>query len=259
MHEIKTIDITPDNILEYGVCGYKNIRTPGLAEKAAWYRENYAKGLRIKSVLTEKDGVQGMIEYIPGEYCWRPVKAEGYIFIHCIFTGYKSKYKGEGLGSRLLDVCLEEAQRDKKYGAAVVTRTGSFMAGSGIFIKKGFKKTDDAPPDFELLAVKFKKNAPDPIFRKDLQKKTEDYNDGLFILRAGQCPYTVKNVNEIAETSVRDFGITPVIVDLENYKEAQESPCAFGTFSIIYNGEIVSHHPISNTRFRNIMKAKSDK
>ncbi|NOR47352.1 MAG: GNAT family N-acetyltransferase, partial [Methanosarcinaceae archaeon] len=36
----------------------------------------------------------------------------------------------------------------------------------------------------------------------------------------------------------------------------QHSPCAFGIFCIIYNGEIISHHPISNTRFENIMKKK---
>ena len=252
----KIIDITPDNILDYGVCGYKNIRTPGLAEKAAWYKENYSKGMRIKSILTEKDGIQGMIEYVPGEYSWRPVKAKGYIFIHCIFTGFRSGYKGKGLGNMLLNACLEDAERQKKYGAAVVTRTGSFMAGSGIFIKKGFKLVDTAPPDFELFAVKFNLNAPDPQFKNNMNKKLQDYSNGLTILRAGQCPYTVKNVNEITETAVKEFGISPVIVDLENYKEAQDNPCPFGTFSIIYNGEIISYHPISNTRFKNIMKSK---
>jgi hypothetical protein len=28
----------------------------------------------------------------------------------------------------------------------------------------------------------------------------------------------------------------------------------FGTFCIIKNGRVISHHPISNTRFENIMK-----
>jgi len=27
-----------------------------------------------------------MIEYIPGKYAHRPVDAEGYMFIHCIFV-----------------------------------------------------------------------------------------------------------------------------------------------------------------------------
>jgi hypothetical protein len=63
MNEIKIIDITPENILEYGVCGYKSLKKEGFPEKVAWLTENYPKGLRIKSILTGKDGIQGMIEY----------------------------------------------------------------------------------------------------------------------------------------------------------------------------------------------------
>ncbi|UCB59294.1 MAG: YoaP domain-containing protein [Thermoplasmatales archaeon] len=43
---------------------------------------------------------------------------------------------------------------------------------------------------------------------------------------------------------------------MEDSNAVQNSLCAFGTSSIIYNGEIISHHPISNTRFENIMKKK---
>ncbi|MCK4802457.1 YoaP domain-containing protein, partial [bacterium] len=36
-------------------------------------------------------------------------------------------------------------------------------------------------------------------------------------------------------------------------QEAQNSPCPFGTFCIVYNGKVIAHHPVSNTRFVNIM------
>jgi hypothetical protein len=45
------------------------------------------------------------------------------------------------------------------------------------------------------------------------------------------------------------------IIDLKDSDSAQNAPGAFGTFCIIYKGEIISHHPISNTRFENIMKS----
>ena len=48
----------------------------------------------------------------------------------------------------------------------------------------------------------------------------------------------------------------PDLIDLKDANDVQHLPCAFGTFCIIYNGEIISHHPISNTRFENIMKKK---
>ena len=253
--EIKVIDITPGNILNYGVCGYKNVKKEGYPEKVSWIEQNYSKGLRIKSILSEKDGIQGMIEYIPGEYCWRPVEASGYIFIHCLFVGFKSLYKRKGFARLLLDVCLTDAKQQNKNGVVVVTRKGSFMVDKQIFLKKGFEIVDSAPPDFDLLVTKFRKNIPSPKFRSTLDKKISGYKKGLTIIRADQCPYTKKNVNEIVETSKKVFGITPVIVENKNYAEAQESPCAFGSFCIIYNGEIISYHPISNTRFTNIMNS----
>ena len=79
------------------------------------------------------------------------------------------------------------------------------------------------------------------------------YEEGLTIIRADQCPYTVKNVSEIAEVAQRDFGLQLNVVTLKNHREAQGSPSPFGTFCIVYKGEVVAHHPISKTRFVNIM------
>ncbi len=77
-----------------------------------------------------------MIEYILGEYCWRPVEASGYVFIHCIFVGFKRAYKGKGYGSLLLDECLKDSKEENTYGVAVVTRKGTFMAGKDLFLKR---------------------------------------------------------------------------------------------------------------------------
>jgi hypothetical protein len=71
-------------------------------------------------------------------------------------------------------------------------------------------------------------------------------------MRSAQCPYTEKNVNAIIE-SAKKMNIKTKLVDIQDSNAAQSNPCAFGTFSIIYNGRIISHHPISNTRFENIM------
>ncbi len=254
MNEPKIIDITPDNVLDYGICGYKNLKREGYAEKVSWIGKNYENGLRIKSILTDNDGVQGMIEYIPGEYCWRPVEASGYMFIHCLFVGFKKSYKGKGYAGKLIDECIDDAKKQKKKGVAVVTRKGSFMIGNEIFLKKGFEIVDTAPPDFELLVFNFKKDNTQPRFKVEKNLKIMKYKKGLTIIRADQCPYTMKNINEIVETSIKKFGIKPKVIENKNHIDAHKCPCAFGSFSIIYNGEILSYHPISNTRFVNIMK-----
>jgi hypothetical protein len=112
---------------------------------------------------------------------------------------------------------------------------------------------DKAPSDFELMIKTYNDQTPIPKFKGGWEKRRKKYDKGLTIIRADQCPYTVKNVNEICEVAEKIFKIKPRIIDLKNYKEAQESPCAFGTFCIVYNGELLAEHPISKGRFTNIM------
>ena len=250
MKDISIIDTTIENITQFGVCGYKNIKKPGLPEKMNWLRGRFAEGLTVKTLYSEKDGTQGMIEYIPGKYCWRPVKAQVYMFIHCIFVGFKKAYKNNGYASQLLAECEKDAKKQKLKGVAVVTRKGSFMAGKELFVKSGYNVADSAKPDFELLVKKFTKSTPDPKFNI----QPVDSAKGLTIIRADQCPYTVKNVKEICETAEKEYGIQANVINLKDYREAQNAPNPFGTFCMIYNGTIVADSPISNGRFKNIMK-----
>jgi GNAT superfamily N-acetyltransferase len=252
--KISIIDTNSENILEYGVCGYKSMKRPGYPEKIEWLKDRFQEGLKIKTLYSDKDGTQGMIEYIPGEYCWRPVEASEYMFIHCIFVGFKREYKGKGYGSLLLNECIKDAKKENRPGVAIVTRKGAFMVGKELLLKHDFEVVDKAPPDFELLVKKFNKNSPAPSFKGNWEEKQSHYGKGLTIIRADQCPYTVKNVNEICESAAKELGIKPNVITLENYAEAQESPCPFGIFCIIYDGKLIAEHPISNKRFMNIMK-----
>jgi len=247
----KIIDLTPENIAEYGVCGYKDVKKHlELRRKIEWFSKYYPLGLRIKAVIAETGEYQGMLEYIPGEYAHRPVNAAGYMFIHCIFVGFKSNFKGKGYASALLDECINESRNARMNGVVVVTREGSFMAKKDIFLKKGFTLIDKAKPDFELLVLKFDENAEDPSFKELSANK---YSAGLTILRSPQCPYSVKNVEAIMQTA-KSMKLNPTLVEMDDHLSAQESPCAFGTFCIVGNGKILSHHPISNTRFENIVR-----
>lgn len=83
----------------------------------------------------------------------------------------------------------------------------------------------------------------------------ENYPEGLTIMRSPQCPYSVKNVDAIIETA-KKMNINANLIELRDSDSAKLTPCAFGTFCIIFNGEVISHHPISNTRFENIMRSK---
>ena len=250
MTDIEIIDHTPENIADYGVCGYKDVEKHlELRRKINWFKEYYPKGLRIKAVISETGGYQGMLEYIPGKYAHRPVDAVGYMFIHCIFVGFKTEFKGKGYASSLIDSCIRESKSLNMHGLAVVTRKGSFMANKDIFLKKGFQPVDTAKPDFELLVLKINKAATDPKFKTF---SLDNYDDGLTIIRSAQCPYSVKNVDAILKTA-KKLNIQANLIELKDSESAQLTPGAFGTFCIIHNKEVISHHPISNTRFENIM------
>ncbi len=253
MSELKIIDTTTENILQFGICGYKNQNTPGLLEKVNWVKERTKEGLKIKTLWSEKDGTQGMIEYIPGEYCWRPVKATGYMFIHCVFVGFRKKYKGKGHATSLLHECIRDAEKQGMAGVAAVTRKGSFMVGKTFFEKNGFFVADQAPPDFDLVVKKFDLSTPNPAFIRNWNGDQNVFKDGLYIIKADQCPYTVKNVDEICISAKEKYHINPILITLKNHTDAQKAPNPFGTFSILFRGEVIAYHPISNRRFMNIM------
>jgi hypothetical protein len=62
--------------------------------------------MRIQ-ILYEGNRSIAFIEYIPGEYAWRAVNADGYMLIHCIWVVGSGKNKG--YATRLLRLCEQEA------------------------------------------------------------------------------------------------------------------------------------------------------
>ena len=253
------VDLTPDTITDYGMCGYKDAQKHiELRRKYDFYREYYPKGMRVKAVISPNNKFQGTMEYMPGELACRPVNAREYYFIQCIFVGMNKENKKQGCGTEMIKQCISEAQKANAKGVATVTRKAAFMAKKDIFLKLGFVVVDKVKPDFELLALKFDPESATPKFN-DLDKALSKYNKGLYLLRSVQCPYTEKNINAIVKTAKDKFNIKAKLVDLQTPLEVQNSPCGFGTACIIYNGEIISHHPISNTRFKNIFSSLINK
>jgi len=252
-NNIQIINLTPDNIANYGVCGYKDVEKHlELRKKIDWLKEYYSKGLRIKAVIANDGSYQGMIEYIPGEYAHRPVNASNYMFIHCLFVGFKKDYKGKGLATSLIKECIKNAKEQNMNGVCVISRKGSFMAKKEIFLKLDFNLIEEIKPDFELLVLKFN-DSPNPCF-KNMDENIKYYkDDNLTILRSVQCPYTEKNVNEMIRTAEDKYKLKTRLVDLKSHQDVQSSPSPFGSFCIIYKGEVISYSPISNTRFINIM------
>ncbi len=107
----------------------------------------------------------------------------------------------------LIEECKKDTPKQKLKGVAVVTRKGSFMVGSEIFIKNGYAVIDTANLDFKLFVKEFSSNAWNPKFKITGEIGLDKYITGLTIIRADQCSYAVKNTKEICETAMKDYGI----------------------------------------------------
>jgi GNAT superfamily N-acetyltransferase len=249
---ITIIDATPETIGNYGICGYKNPKQPGYRQKLAWLRDRFKEGMRIKVLQAEKDGVIGSIEYLPGRYAWRGIQAPGYMVIHCLFI-LKKAYKGKGYGSLMIEACERDARKQKMHGVATVASKSTWMAKKEIFLRNGYQLIEDAPPHYQLLVKRFDDDASLPAFSGSWKEKLARYASGLTILYSDQCPYVTKAVNEIPPVAKEQYGIEPTMIHFPTCQLAQDSPNPYGIFSIIWNGELVADHPISKTRFQNIM------
>ena len=250
MNNIEIIDTNPSNISEYGLFCIKNPRHKGYQRKLDWLQQRFSKGLKLKILYSPSEGAVGFIEYIPGEYAWRAVDANGYMVIHCIWVSHK-KYQRKGYASLLLEECIKDAKKENKYGVVMVTSGGPWLASKELFLKNGFESVDQAPPSFELLAKKLQ-NGPLPTFKKDWEIKLNKYSSGLTIIYANQCPYITYSVKAIKEAS-QELGIKINQIELTNCEETQNAPSAYGVFSLICNGKLLSYHYISKRRFTNII------
>ncbi|MEZ5197461.1 MAG: hypothetical protein R2764_14015 [Bacteroidales bacterium] len=149
MDTLKIYEVTGLNALKETLFCVKNPKYDGFQLKLDWLRQRWKEGLKLKILKKGKDKI-GFIEYTPGEYAWRPVKAENYLFIHCLMVYGKKNYH-LGNGSTLIKDCIEEAKAQNKAGVAVITSKGSWIADQSIFLKNGFELVD-TKGRFELLA-----------------------------------------------------------------------------------------------------------
>ena len=250
--KIQTLQITPGNMCEAPLCGLKDLEHEGRRAKERYLKTALKKGLKARVLLTEK-GIQfGYVEWLPGEHAWRGVDASGYMFIHCVWTYFK-QYQNKGQGKLLIQACLDDARKAKMQGVATVARARPWLAGSALFLKHGLEVVDTAPPDYELLVKKLDRSAPNPRFRGNWQRRLKKYGSGLTIIRAEQCPHSIRFSDKIAAAAEATYGLKPRMVTLKTWRQARAAPTPFAVFAVIYGGELVADHHISVRRFQKLM------
>jgi hypothetical protein len=98
--EYKIVDVNEENIDAYGLlCFQSKKKTDGYKKKVEWVKQRFSEGLCMKLLLVEEGAkrgfrTRGFIEYIPGEYSWRGISADGYMVIHCIWVVGRARGHG---------------------------------------------------------------------------------------------------------------------------------------------------------------------
>ena len=216
-------------------------KSPDYRQKRAWLAERFAEGLKIQIVHETGRRDVGFVEHISGEFAWRAVLAPGYLEIHCLWV--VGKGKGKGHGSRLVQVCLDDARAQNRHGVVVVSSDHPWLASKGIFLQNGFVEIDQAPPSFQLLVHRFG-SGPEPSFPDDWEARQAHFGPGLTVVRAHQCPYL-----EAAEKAVLEIaavrGIPARVVELCSSRAVQtQAPSARGVYGLVLDGEMVTAHSL---------------
>lgn len=254
MKSLKIINVTPQNVSKETLFCIKDIKKPGFESKRIWFEKRFKEGLKLK-ILTDNQGKMiGFIEYVPATYAWRPIDANDYMFIHCMYITYK-KDRNRGNGTLLINEAIKDAKALNLSGLCVMTSDGSWMANKTVFEKEGFLEVDKRGR-FELLSKSFKNQTITPKLL-DWTLQLKKYS-GWHVIYAAQCPWHEKSIFDLSNAAL-DFGIELNITKLKSAKEAKNAPSGFGVFSLINNGQLLEDHYISATRFKNILQKETQK
>jgi len=250
---MKIITINAANIDNEHICcaiGDDKTNRARAETKKKWMSDRFKEGLVFKR-LDERGKI--FIEYIPIEYAWKPLAGKNYMVINCLWVS--GKFKGQGISTRLLNECINDAKAQRMNGVAVVTsgRVRPFLTDRNFFEKQGFVSVDKAEPYFELMVLKFNNEAADPAFTGRAKAGTCDNKNGFTIIYSNQCVFMEEYAAIFAE-KVKEMKLPVKLVKLANSNEAKQMGSPFGTLGIYYEGKFVTHELMTAGKFGKLIE-----
>lgn len=251
---MELIRITQENIeTEHICCAIANNKDCQVLSKKSWLKERLDEGL-----VFLKCDVRGkcFIEYIPAEYAWAPVQADGYMYIDCLWVA--GQFKGHGYSNLLLEECVKDSKGKGKKGLVVLSskKKMGYLADPKYLRYKGFETVDTASPYFELMYLPFVKSVQKPCFKSSVKEPVQgDAQTGFTLYYTSQCPFTAKYV-PILEDMAKKREVPFQSVHILTKEQAQNMPIPFTTFSLFYNGGFITHEILSEKKFKKLLDEK---
>ncbi len=239
------IRVTKDNLeKEHICCAISNNKDVQVSSKKAWLSDRFDEGLVfLKSVERGKC----FIEYIPAENAWVPIKADGYMYIDCLWVS--GAFKGYGYSSDLLDSCIEDSKEKGKKGLCILcaAKKKPFLADPKFLKHKGFMVGDEADNGIQLWYLPFEDGADGPSF-KECAKHPHIDGDGYVLYYTNQCPFNAKYV-PILEQTAKDNNIPFRAIHIANRDDAQNAPTLITNYALFHDGAYVTNEQMNDKKF----------
>lgn len=251
---MQIISITPNNLDHEHICcaiGNDKENTRRTQTKKDWLKGRFAEGLVFKR-LDARGKV--FIEYMPIERVWKPLVGQNFMVINCLWVS--GQFKGQGYSKQLLQECLTDARVAGMDGVAVVTssKVKPFLTDKKFYLKQGFATVDTAPPYFELLALRFKLDAPAPRFAEHIKNgSTHIDKKGFTFVFSNQCPFMEDYGGRIYAEMAQKQGFETQVIHLKNYAAAQRYGSPFGTFGLWFDGIFQFHELMTEAKFEQFL------
>lgn len=137
--------------------------------------------------------------------------------------------KGNVRGKCFIEYIPAEYAWSPVEAGGICILTEGFLSDPAYMRYKGFETVDTADPYFELLYLPFDRSAEKPRFKNTVQER-----GGMAKAR----------------------GAALHVIPIRTREEAQNAPSPFTTFSLFYDGQLVTHEILSEKKFENILISK---
>ena len=239
------IRLTKENLeQEHICCAISSNKDIQVSSKKAWLKDRLEEGLVF---LKSTERGKCFIEYIPAEYAWNPIEADGYMYIDCLWVS--GSFKGHGYADDLLNACIRDSQAKGKKGLCVLSsaKKKPFLSDPKFLAHKGFSVADEADNGIQLWYHPFEKNAAAPRF-KACAKHPHTEESGYVVYYTNQCPFNAKYVPILAETAEQN-GIPFQAIQLKTREEAQNAPTPVTTWALFHDGTYITNEQMNDKRF----------
>ena len=237
------VSITRENIDREHICCAMSGKQSLV--KKEWLKQRLDEGLVF---LRSEERGKCFIEYIPAEYAWVPIEAEGYLYINCLWVA--GAMKGHGYSSDLLDACIRDARAQGKKGLCILAgekRKREFLADFKYLTHKGFSVADSSDAGIVLMHLPLDSSAQPPRFRECARHPRVD-GEGFVLYYTDQCPFTYYWVPRV-EAAAREHGIRLQVIHITDREAAQNVPAPVTTYALFRDGRFVTQAIQSDKKF----------